>query len=296
MREMTVAALRRVLSYHLKHEATPGETGMTRQPPPLLVFSDLDGTLLDHESYDWTPARPALERLLRLGGGVVLATSKTAPEVATLRAEMSLSDWPAIVENGAGILAPGADGDGDRAEYDLLRMALDGLPADLRGAFRGFGDMTDADVATATGLAPQAAAKARKRAFSEPGLWSGTEAQEAAFTKALAEHRITARRGGRFLTLSFGRTKADAMADLTDELQPRHTMALGDAPNDAEMIEAAEIGIIIPNPHGHPLPPLMGEAEGRIRRLDLPGPEGWNKAVGQVIDELELTNAGVAHG
>lgn len=31
--------------------------------PPLLVFTDLDGTLLDHESYDWSPARPALNRL-----------------------------------------------------------------------------------------------------------------------------------------------------------------------------------------------------------------------------------------
>ncbi|STL55190.1 mannosyl-3-phosphoglycerate phosphatase [Escherichia coli] len=30
---------------------------------PLLVFSDLDGTLLDSHSYDWQPAAPWLSRL-----------------------------------------------------------------------------------------------------------------------------------------------------------------------------------------------------------------------------------------
>ena len=48
---------------------------------PLLLFSDLDGTLLDHDSYDFAPARPALDALKGIGAGVVLATSKTAAEV-----------------------------------------------------------------------------------------------------------------------------------------------------------------------------------------------------------------------
>ena len=31
----------------------------------LVLFSDLDGTLLDHESYSFDAARPALDRLRR---------------------------------------------------------------------------------------------------------------------------------------------------------------------------------------------------------------------------------------
>lgn len=30
-----------------------------------LVFTDLDGTLLDHDTYSWEAARPALDRLKR---------------------------------------------------------------------------------------------------------------------------------------------------------------------------------------------------------------------------------------
>jgi len=47
-------------------------------PPALVVFSDLNGTLLDHETYDWTPAKPALDRLARQGCPVILSSSKTA--------------------------------------------------------------------------------------------------------------------------------------------------------------------------------------------------------------------------
>ncbi|MEC7764918.1 MAG: HAD-IIB family hydrolase [Pseudomonadota bacterium] len=268
---------------------------MTQVHPPLLIFSDLDGTLLDHESYDWSPARPALERLARMGGGVVLATSKTAAEVVPLRDAIGLSDWPAIVENGAGILEPGAKPQA-APDYDRLRAALEALPADLRSGFTGFGDLDAAGVADVTGLTPEGAALAKTRAFSEPGTWRGDEDTRAAFVRALADQGITARMGGRFLTLSFGRTKADAMAELISRFAPRHTMALGDAPNDAEMIEAAEIGVIIPNPHGAPLPALMGEADGRVTRTRRPGPEGWNLSVGQVIDELELSLGASRHG
>lgn len=77
--------------------------------PPLLVFTGPNGTLLDHESYGWSPARPALNRLAALGALVVPATSKTQAEVAPLMAALGLTG-PAIVENGAGVagIAPDA--------------------------------------------------------------------------------------------------------------------------------------------------------------------------------------------
>ena len=55
---------------------------------PLLVFTDLDGTLLSHSSYRWDAATPALNTLRKIGAAVVLASSKTAPEIAEMRV------WP----------------------------------------------------------------------------------------------------------------------------------------------------------------------------------------------------------
>ncbi|WP_347813664.1 HAD-IIB family hydrolase [Shimia aestuarii] len=247
-----------------------------------LVFSDLDGTLLDHETYSFDAARPALAALAEAGCGVVLASSKTGPEIARLRAAMGLADWPAIVENGAGVLEAGAAPEAG-TEYARLRSWLGALPSEMRAAFRGFGDMSDAEVAEVTGLAPNEAALARQRGFTEPGLWTGSEAALEAFLARAGEAGIAARQGGRFLTLSFGATKADRMAEIAARYAPEATVALGDAPNDVEMIEAADIGVIVQNPGGPGLPKLPKEEAGRIFRTQESGPHGWNRAVLSIL-------------
>ncbi|MDO6732650.1 HAD-IIB family hydrolase [Marinovum sp. 2_MG-2023] len=245
---------------------------------PLLVFTDLDGTLLDHATYSYAPALPALEALKSIGAGVTLATSKTAAEVAPLRAELGLEAWPAIVENGAGLLDSGATAGSDDKIYRDIRDRLAQLPG-KPSCFRGFGDMNDAEVAEITGLPLENAANARRRAFSEPGIWTGPPAELHAFLDTAATVGLHARRGGRFLTFSLGQTKAGQMANLITRFRPSATLALGDAPNDIEMLDTADAGVIIANAHGQPLPTLPGEESGRIRRSVLPGPSGWNVAV-----------------
>lgn len=254
--------------------------------PPALVFSDLDGTLLDHESYDWTPAADLLARLTAAGIPVCLASSKTAAEMVPLRAAMGLGAAPMICENGAGIVVETAVR--DRGDYERLRAGLDAVPADLRAKFCGFGDMGPARIAEVTGLDPQSAVAAAERTFSEPGLWSGDEAELSAFLAALSDSGISARRGGRFLTLSFGGTKADRMGEIAARYGDPLTIALGDAPNDREMLETADYGIIIANPHGAALPLLDTEAAGRIRRTQQPGPHGWSRDLSALLSELGI--------
>lgn len=255
--------------------------------PKLVVFSDLDGTLLDHETYSWQPAKPALERMKGLGIPLILASSKTAIEIADLRAQMGFSHCPAIVENGAGLLRAGAEGGGVGRDYDRIRAALDGLPKELRAPFEGFGDMGVQRIAEVTGLSPEGALGAATRQFSEPGVWTGDAQGCEAFVRALAEQGIHARMGGRFLTLSFGATKADRMEDICAEIEPKpQVLALGDAPNDLEMISAATFGVIIKNPHGAQIPHLSGEDSGRVRRSRDAGPVGWNTEVNATIDAI----------
>ncbi len=262
----------------------------------LLVFTDLDGTLLDHATYSYEQAKPALQALRDLDVPLVLASSKTGAEIARLHDELKLGDSPAIVENGAGIYMPGGPASGDRSDYLKIRKALTDLPRALSQPFKGFGDMSDEGVAESTGLPLEQARLARMRCHSEPGLWSGTDADLTRFLDALQAQGIVARRGGRFLTLSFGRTKADAMKDIADRLQADMTVALGDAPNDAEMLAAADRGVVVRNDHAPPMPEFAGEATGRIRRTTLPGPAGWNAAILDLIENLGRTREETNHG
>ncbi|MEL6522327.1 MAG: HAD-IIB family hydrolase [Pseudomonadota bacterium] len=255
--------------------------------PPLLVFTDLDGTLLDHETYSWDAAHPALAQLAEIGAKVVLASSKTAAEIAPLRAAMGLGETPAIVENGAGLLRDGRNGP-IADDYARLTGVLDQLESHFPGGFQGFHQWTAQEIANQTGLTLEAASLAADRQFSIPGRWCGAEEDLQSFLQALAAEGVDARQGGRFLTLSFGATKADRMAEISAAFGDPPTLALGDAPNDIEMLETANHGAIIANPAHKPLPELKGETEGRIRRSTLPGPAGWNEMVDLIVRELTL--------
>ena len=253
----------------------------------LCIFTDLDGTLLDHTSYAYTPASPALEKLKQHNIPLVLASSKTAAELTTIRESLSMTHWPCIVENGGGVLE--ANLQSNRAsdqnstcqsnDYDTIRKAV--VVSTHAKLYRGFGDMTVAEVAAVTGLSTSAASLAKQRLFTEPGVFNGCKQQQAEFLAELKQHNISARDGGRFLTLSFGHTKADRLHEIASKQCADVTIALGDAPNDREMLLAVDYPVIIRNDYA----PDMGVIPGAMK-TDEPGPVGWNDAVLTLLDKL----------
>ena len=72
---------------------------------PVLIFTDLDGTLLDHDTYSWDEAIPALNLCRRLDYPLIMVSSKTRAELDVLRQEIGLSS-PFVSENGGGIFFP----------------------------------------------------------------------------------------------------------------------------------------------------------------------------------------------
>ena len=56
--------------------------------PRFVIFTDLDGTLLDHETYSWATAEPALKRLRKEGVPLIMVSSKTRLEIEVLRDQM----------------------------------------------------------------------------------------------------------------------------------------------------------------------------------------------------------------
>ena len=254
----------------------------------LLVFTDLDGTLLDHASYAFDAARPALDRLRASNIPLLLASSKTVAEIVPLRAMLGFEHCEAIVENGAGLLDPGATSiDAATVSRPRLLDALASVPESLRAPFSGFNEWSLQETVERTGLTPRAATAARRRDFSEPGLWRGDAEALGEFEAALSQVGIVANQGGRFLTLSFDVDKAARMAEVraryeTDGGDPI-TIALGDAPNDFEMLSAADHGIWVPNPaqSGSFHPPAG------LRHAPAPGPAGWGRALIELLDTLQ---------
>ncbi len=257
--------------------------------PRLIVFTDLDGTLLDHSDYSYVAASEALQQLRDHKIPLILASSKTAIEINSIRDALGFGDCPAIVENGAGILPAGNldDRNLDSAQYYKLTEIIDTAPARLRSFYKGFHNWSVQEISHITGLPLDAAEKSSKRQFSEPGLWYGNESDRELFINYLNTQGVSFRHGGRFMTLSFGSNKGlrvgEIIASYSDPNYLTISLALGDAPNDVEMIQATNFGTIIPNTHGTPIPHLDGEDNGTISRAPHPGPKGWNQSVLEFI-------------
>lgn len=250
-----------------------------------MIFSDLDGTLLDHQRYSFDPAQPALDKLLEFKIPLILASSKTAMELTEIRRVMGFSHCPAIVENGAGILPSGNAElrNFDQSEYHKLLEIITAAPKELSERFSGFAGWSLAEMSKKTGLSEHDCEKAAARQFSEPGLWTGTVEDLANYKDWLSKHGVSLQQGGRFTTLSFGADKAQRMDQIIESFRAvtkiTNTLALGDAPNDINMLQAATHGVIVFNPKTEELPVLDGEQNGTISRTQHPGPQGWNDAV-----------------
>ncbi|MCO6186418.1 mannosyl-3-phosphoglycerate phosphatase [Rhizobium sp. L1K21] len=255
----------------------------------ILVFTDLDGTLLDHETYSYAAAEPALKRLKESGIPLILASSKTEAEMRPLAQELAL-ETPMIVENGAGV-AGLEDSTSGQPCYEDIRALLDKIPPSIRGHFQGFGDWGAEKISARTGLPLASAERAGTRRFSEPGVWDGTDADFEIFETLLEESGFHAVRGGRFTTIMPQTSKGEAMAQIAAlYMSPSGDtptiIALGDGENDIAMLEAADYGIVIANPAHAPLPPLKGERDGKILRSELTGAAGWNKMLNELVDRL----------
>ena len=122
--------------------------------PPLLVFTDLDGTLLN-DAYTFAGAEGALAYLAEQKIPLVLATSKTRAELTDLAAR--LPGVPGLIfENGAGITCPGPEGPQTTLYgpgYPALLNILQTL-GPVAAPFEGFTALGAARVGALTGLTP----------------------------------------------------------------------------------------------------------------------------------------------
>lgn len=254
------------------------------QNTQLLVFTDLDGTLLNHHDYSYEDARPALDRLQLAGIPVILTTSKTAAEVEALRRELDNHD-PYIVENGSLYIVNDGETEYLASSYEETLAEIHALRAQYGFRLRGFHDLDDATVAEVTGLSPGDAHRARQRLSSEPILWDDSAERLQEFEACLGERGYRLLRGGRFYHVLGARAGKDramaAVAARYGDGESVVTVALGDSPNDGDMLEKAGVAVVIPAAAGKRLALKRTE---RTVYASQPGSAGWNTAVQRILD------------
>ncbi|MBW4655604.1 MAG: HAD hydrolase family protein [Kaiparowitsia implicata GSE-PSE-MK54-09C] len=271
----------------------------------LIIFTDLDGTLLEPENYRFDAAESLLVSLKTQQVPVIPVTSKTRLEVEHLRQILSSTD-PFVVENGSAVMVEPHDNrflipathsvapDSELASYQLLqlgcsyaqaRQGLQAVATQLGTTLQGFADLGEAEVERLTGLLPNDVKRARAREFSEPFV-TPRHIPPDHVKEVVAGQGFRVVLGDRFSHLIGPHAgKGHAVRALTQHFQspasePVTTIGLGNSPNDREMLEAVDVPIIVPGRNG-PHPGLLGK-DWAI--APFPGAKGWAEAITSVLE------------
>lgn len=266
----------------------------------LLIFTDLDGTLLDHDSYRWDAAEPALSLCRDADIPVIIVSSKTGAEIEVIQKDMNLKG-PFISENGGGIFFPGdffkgkpsggilyADGKYKLIlgkAYDFLVSMLAEISSETGIGIRGFSGMSRKEIIDLTGLSADESIRASERDFDEPFIIMDEQAGDIERIRAASGRRgLRISEGGRFYHLHGLSDKENAVRrflSIYEDLKNKvFSIALGDSPNDFGMFKAVDQAVLVRSKRH------ISGAEEKFPGIIITenhGPEGWNRAVLSLI-------------
>ncbi len=265
-----------------------------------IIFTDLDGTLLDSETYSYEKSLAAINRLKENGIPVIFCSAKTRAEQEIYRRELGLFH-PFIVENGSAIFIPRAyfpfAFDYHKAVNDLLaielaipysrvRKLLAKIGRENNFRFRGLGDMSAAEVVEITGLTLEFAKLAKQREYDEPVKFDPSgEKDLSKFLAKLGEAGLNWAYGGRLYHIMGGGDKGKAVEILSGLYRKMwgrlKSIGLGNSLNDLPMLSQVDIPILVQKRdyswEDINLP--------RLRKVQGVGPEGWSGAIVEIFGD-----------
>ncbi len=272
--------------------------------PRQLIFTALEGALLNLHSHSFAGAEESVAEVNRRQIPFVLLTSRTRAEIEPLRRALE-HRHPFVTESGGGVFIPdgyfnlripGAQRCGRYLcvplgkSYREVAAALDEIAQECGIGVAGFHHMTAREVAENTRLRPREAELARNREFEEPFFFTSTDERAIArFVAAAGQRGFQARRRSPFWHLSSGCDTARAVRLLARLFRQNayiklRTVGIGSAVEDLHWLQAVDDAVLLPSPGEEPTATAAPDLQ-RISVGEVSGPAGWNNAVLGIIGD-----------
>jgi mannosyl-3-phosphoglycerate phosphatase len=263
--------------------------------PKLVIFTDLDGTLLDRSTYSFEPAQPALDLIRQKDIPLVLSSSKTMAEIEFYRKELE-NGHPFISENGGAVFIPkdyfsfrfpyGRETDWFFVLelgifYPRIVEILDSIKEETGISMKGFSDLTEKEISSLCALDLKKAEWAKKREYDEPFIIEGGEKEIEIVRRKIEEKGMTYAWGGRFHHLMGENDKGKAVEILKKLYENQFfsifTIGIGDSLNDLPMLSVVDHPIFLKGEDR-----VSPEALSPIQNCTIipgTGPQTWNEAI-----------------
>lgn len=252
-----------------------------------IIFTDLDGTLLD-ENYSFKYAKKIIDILKVKTIPIIFCSGKTRVEQEVYIKKIGIRN-PFIVEDGSAIFIPknyfGYTVGKNKNGYEVIELGenFEKIRKEINRIQRmykivGYSDMNIEDVAKITNLSLNEAILAVKREYSETVV----EADEIALEKLRKKFNVVV--GGRFIHV-FGKNadKGKSVKILTELYKKKFgnikTIGIGNSYNDEPMLKAVDIPVLVRNPNGKHVDIKIKN----IQKMDGIATVGWVEMVKKFI-------------
>ena len=259
-----------------------------------IVFTDIDGTLIDIYSGRFDGSDLLVRKFSRMGTPVILCSAKTRSEQEYIRNKLGLSD-PFIIENGGAVVIPdGYFGDFEMAPstrkdgYSIIeiggnsneiRELLDRIRRELQIDFKGTADLTLDEITKKVQIPLPFAKRMSKREYGETIL-EIEPSDLSRLTKVCRSKGLKVIHGGRFTDITQGNDKGKATRVLINlfkrKYHSRRTffIGLGDSENDLPMLKLMDIPVLVQKANGTWCDSSM---KNLVQSTGI-GPKGWNNS------------------
>jgi mannosyl-3-phosphoglycerate phosphatase len=267
----------------------------------VIVYTDLDGTLLDAVNYSWEVSLSSVEKLKKAGIPLLFNSSKTFKEIIHYQESLGLLE-PFIFENGSGIAIPehyfGFEFEYSYTEhqylvieegilYDFILEKLRTIFGSQNSSLVSFEDLSLAELSKFLNMEEEMTRRARERKYSVTLLNELSAKEFDDFNSELSKENIILQRGSRLITAFSKLTDKGTAVNILNHLFRIEsgsliTYAIGDSENDIPMFIVCDHAMLVARYDGT----YINTGLTNIIATPLIGPEGFKHFVERILTEI----------
>ena len=260
----------------------------------IVIFTDLDGTLLHNETFEFENIRQYIKSLLSKNISIIPNSSKTKAEILNFCHELK-EELPFIAENGAAIYKMNFINSDfpekiilSRDKDEILNIFLKKIPKEFISKCKFVFKLKKDEQLKIFGLSEKQLSYASDREFSVPIIFKGNKAEKNNLFKLACSMGLTMQEGGRVINLSDKVSKSFAMKKVSrifekTEKQKLKIIGVGDNFNDLDMLKNSDIACLVFN------------EKFKLDTLNInnclvskkPAPDGWEEVIKMALEKIQ---------
>ena len=262
----------------------------------ILIFTDLDATLLHRDTFKFDAIKEYLKQLLSNGIFIIPNTSKTEKEILEFNNELG-SNLPYISENGAAINGLDLLNSNlpkelilSRDKNNLINIFKKTVPENLQNKCKWLSEMDKKKQSLIFGLEDEKLKMALDRKYTIPFVFEGNKNEKKELSKIVKKKGLALQEGGRVINLTDKVNKAKALQVFVRFFKKNNknvkTIAVGDNYNDLDMLKTSDFPCLVFNDKFK----LDQIPINDLIITNKPSPEGWADVIKKALVKLEYND------